>query len=60
MSTYFLCGFANFASVGIQIAGIGTLAPSKKSTIAKYGLKAMIAGALTSLLSACLIGALIS
>jgi concentrative nucleoside transporter, CNT family len=57
MSAYFLSGFANFASIGIQIASIGTLAPTKKIIISKFGLKAMIAGALASLLSACLIGA---
>jgi len=56
MSTYFLSGFANFASIGIQIAGLGTLAPNKAALISKLGLKAMVAGALTSLLSACFIG----
>ncbi|MFK7783943.1 MAG: NupC/NupG family nucleoside CNT transporter, partial [Crocinitomicaceae bacterium] len=46
MCTYVLCGFANFASIGIQVGGIGALAPEKKSILAKYGVKALIAGTL--------------
>jgi CNT family concentrative nucleoside transporter len=59
LSTYFLSGFANFASIGIQIACIGTLAPSRKLLVSRLGIKAMIAGTLVSLLSACFIGILI-
>jgi len=56
MATYFLCGFANFASVGIQIGGLGTIAPSQRIPLSQLGLKAMIAGTITSLLSAAMIG----
>ncbi len=59
MATYFLCGFANFASVGIQIGGIGTIAPSQRIPLSRFGLKAMIAGTITSLLSAAMIGLII-
>jgi len=60
MATYMLCGFANFASVGIQIAGIGSLAPGKRLMLAKYGMRAMIAGTLASLLSATIIGLILT
>lgn len=56
MATYMLCGFANFASIGIQIGGIGTLAPSQKKTLSELGFKALIAGTLASLLSATIAG----
>ncbi len=56
MSTYILCGFANFASIGIQIGGIGALAPNKRVTLSKYGMPALIAGTLASLMSATIIG----
>lgn len=56
MATYILCGFANFASIGIQIGGIGSLAPEKRTLLSKYGLKALWAGTLASLLSATIIG----
>ncbi len=59
MATYFLSGFANIASVGIQIGSIGTLVPSKKILVSELGMKSMIAGTLVSLLSACFIGILI-
>ncbi|MGV8140094.1 MAG: NupC/NupG family nucleoside CNT transporter [Mangrovibacterium sp.] len=59
MSTYILCGFANFASIGIQIGGIGALAPNKKVTLSKYGLPAVIAGTLASLMSATIVGMLL-
>jgi CNT family concentrative nucleoside transporter len=59
MSTYILCGFANFASVGIQIGVLGTLIPSKKGFISKYSMKALIGGTIASLLSASIIGMLI-
>lgn len=56
MATYILCGFANFASIGIQIGGIGALAPEKRVVLSKYGLYALIAGTLASLMSATIIG----
>ncbi|HBG86107.1 MAG TPA: Na+ dependent nucleoside transporter [Marinilabiliaceae bacterium] len=56
MATYILCGFANIASIGIQIGGIGSLAPGKRVLISELGMKALIAGALASLLSATVIG----
>ncbi|MFW5645349.1 MAG: NupC/NupG family nucleoside CNT transporter, partial [Bacteroidota bacterium] len=56
MATYVLCGFANFASVGIQIGGIGALAPGKKVLLAEFGMKSLIAGTLASLLSATIVG----
>lgn len=59
MATYLLCGFANFASIGIQIGGIGGLAPNKRWFLSKYGIKALIGGTLASLLSATIIGAII-
>lgn len=59
MATYILCGFANFASIGIQIGGIGSLAPDKKSILAKYGFKALIGGTLASLFTAVIVGALL-
>lgn len=55
-ATYILCGFANFSSIGIQIGGIGSLAPGKRSQIASLGLKALIGGTITTLLSATLVG----
>ena len=56
MATYILCGFANFASIGIQIGGIGSLVPEKRTLLSKFGLKALWAGTLASLLSATIIG----
>ena len=56
MATYILCGFANFASIGIQIGGIGALAPNKRVTLSKFGMHALIAGTLASLMSATIIG----
>jgi len=58
MSVYMLCGFANFASIGIQIGGIGSLAPGKRVLLAQYGMRALLAGTLASLLSATIIGVL--
>jgi len=58
MSVYMLCGFANFASIGIQIGGIGALAPGKKVLLAQYGMRALLAGTLASLLSATIVGIL--
>jgi CNT family concentrative nucleoside transporter len=59
MATYMLCGFANFASIGIQIGGIGSLAPGQRKTLSEFGMKALIGGSLASLLSATIAGMLI-
>ena len=59
ISTYALCGFANFSSIGIQIGGISAIAPARKSDLAKVGLKAMCGGALASWLTATIAGILI-
>ena len=59
MATYMLSGFANFASIGIQIGGIGTLAPNRRQMISELGIKALITGTLASLLSATIVGILI-
>ena len=59
MATYMLCGFANFASIGIQIGGIGSLAPSQRKTLSEFGIKALIGGTIASLLSATIAGAII-
>ncbi len=56
MATYVLCGFANFASIGIQIGGIGALAPGKRVMLSQLGIRALLAGTLASLLSATVIG----
>jgi len=56
MATYVLCGFANFASIGIQIGGIGSLAPGKRVMLSQLGMKALLAGTLASLLSASIVG----
>ena len=52
IATYMLCGFANFASIGIQIGGIGALAPNQRKTLSEFGLKAVLGGSLASLMSA--------
>ncbi len=59
MATYMLCGFANFASIGIQIGGIGSLAPGKRVLLSKYGMRALLGGTLASLLSATIVGAIL-
>ncbi len=56
MATYMLCGFANFASIGIQIGGIGSLAPGQRKTLSQFGLRAVLGGTLASLLSATMAG----
>ncbi|MGB5552576.1 MAG: nucleoside transporter C-terminal domain-containing protein, partial [Thermoanaerobaculia bacterium] len=58
ISTYALCGFANFSSIGIQIGGISALAPERKGDLARVGLKAMFGGALASWLTATIVGIL--
>ena len=59
ISTYALCGFANFSSIGIQIGGISAVAPSRKSALAALGLKAMFGGAIASWLTATIAGMLL-
>ncbi len=56
MATYILCGFANFSSIGIQIGGIGALAPKRRVLLSQYGVRALLAGTLASLMSATIIG----
>ncbi|HKK44198.1 MAG TPA: nucleoside transporter C-terminal domain-containing protein [Balneolaceae bacterium] len=58
MATFALCGFANFSSIAIQIGGIGGLAPSRKSELAKFGLRAVLAGTLANLMTATIAGML--
>lgn len=58
MATYALCGFANFSSIGIQIGGLGPLAPTRKTDIASLGLKAVLGGSLATLMTATLAGIL--
>ena len=60
MATFMLCGFANLTSIGIQIGGIGVLAPSQRKNLSELGFKAMMAGTIVSLISACFAGVLIS
>ena len=59
MATYMLCGFANFASIGIQIGGIGALEPKQKKNLSKFGFIAVLGGTLASLLSATIAGTII-
>jgi len=59
MATYMLCGFANFASIGIQIGGIGSLAPGQRKTLSQFGMKALIGGTIASLISATIAGMII-
>jgi len=59
IASYALCGFSNFASIGIQLGGIGGIAPSRRKDLAKIGMKAMIAGALASWLTATLAGIIV-
>jgi len=59
LATYALCGFANFASIAIQIGGIGSLVPDRRADLAKLGLRAMIGGLLASYLTATIAGILL-
>jgi CNT family concentrative nucleoside transporter len=59
IATYALCGFANFSSIAIQIGGIGALAPSRKSDLARFGLRAVAAGSMANFMSACIAGMLL-
>ena len=56
MATYMLCGFANFASIGIQIGGIGSLAPNKRVLLSQFGLRALLGGTIATLFSATMVG----
>lgn len=56
IATFALCGFANFSSIGIQIGGIGALAPNKKADLARFGIRAMAAGTMANLMSASIVG----
>lgn len=58
ISTYMLCGFANFASIGIQIGGIGSLIPSRKGLLSELGMRALLGGTVASLLTAAIVGML--
>ena len=58
IATFALCGFATFSSIGIQIGGIGALAPEQRSQLAKFGIRAMLAGTMANLMSACIVGIL--
>ena len=59
IATFALCGFANFASIGIQIGGIGALAPNRKDDLARLGLRAMLAGTLANFVTAIIVGFLL-
>ncbi|WP_025741184.1 NupC/NupG family nucleoside CNT transporter [Aquimarina pacifica] len=59
MATYMLCGFANFASIGIQIGGIGSLAPGQRRVLSEFGMRALLGGTIASLLSATIAGMII-
>src|SRR5580658_6414570 len=59
IATYALCGFANLSSVAIQVGGIGALAPSRKSDVARLGMKAVAAGTMANFMSACIAGILL-
>jgi CNT family concentrative nucleoside transporter len=59
IATYALCGFANFSSIGIQIGGIGALAPERRSDLARLGLRALLAGTFANFMTACIAGALL-
>jgi CNT family concentrative nucleoside transporter len=59
IATYILCGFSNFASIGIQIGGIGAIAPTRRGDLSKLGVKALIAGTMASLYTGVIVGMLI-
>src|SRR5690242_9239168 len=59
IATYALCGFANFSSIAIQVGGIGSLAPNRKSDLARLGLRAVAAGSMANFMSACIAGMLL-
>jgi CNT family concentrative nucleoside transporter len=59
IATYALCGFANFSSIAIQLGGIGGIAPSRRSDLARLGMRAMVAGTLASFMTATIAGMLV-
>ena len=59
ITSYALCGFANFGSIGIQIAGYSSLAPERLADLSRLGLRAMIGGLLTTCLVACVVGVMV-
>ena len=59
IATFALCGFANFSSIGIQIGGIGALAPTRRHDLARLGFRAMIAGTLANFITATIAGSLL-
>jgi concentrative nucleoside transporter, CNT family len=59
ITTYALCGFANFASIGIQIGGISQLAPNQRKNLTELGIKALLGGTIACLMCACIAGALL-
>jgi concentrative nucleoside transporter, CNT family len=59
IATFALCGFANFSSIGIQIGGLSALAPNRRADLARLGFRAMIAGTMANLMSACIVGILL-
>ena len=59
IATYALCGFANFASIGIQIGGIGAIAPGQKTTVAEFGIKALIGGTIACFITAAIAGMIV-
>jgi len=56
IATYALCGFSNIASIGIQIGGIGAMAPEKRATLSRLGFKALVAGSVACFFTACIAG----
>lgn len=59
MATYILCGFANFASIGIQVGGIGSLAPNQRTQLSRFGFRALLGGTIASLFSATIVGMIV-
>jgi CNT family concentrative nucleoside transporter len=59
IATFALCGFANLSSIGIQLGGIGALAPERRGDLARLGFRALLAGTLANFLSACIAGILL-
>ena len=59
IASFALCGFANISSIGIQLGGIGALAPERRHDLARLGVRALLAGTLANYLSACIAGVLL-
>ena len=60
MATYVLCGFANFASIGIQIGGVGGMAENQKPILSKFGFRSLLGATLVALMSAAMVGMFIA